>query len=404
MQPLKKPGAHQRVIGPALVQAKPARPIANAQARLQAPPAVQLKRPPVAPPVYRPQQTAKPVQAKMVNGALQTRTLAVAPPVYRPNSGRQTLQPFKAAPDTSARAAAAVRRNTAQVPVTISGRAGDGRIGPQRVGSVNLGQTLTRGMQRKTGGASAPPVYRGGALPPLFANISLPNARAGKGTPQQQQEGTTTALVQPMVPTKQAKSHCGCTKCSCSARKTRRKPVRVVQRQIIQRQVIQRMDDSDYSSEGTQSSEDFTEIGCAEDNCITADCDVKDTYHQNGVARPLGQTIRSRFYGGFTAAVDPIWKNARLLAVQGACGVGNFACEHCGNCYANNTASIDHIVPVVAHWNAIGHNTDQVTRQAWYNNTANLRVVYGPHNSSLGGGGQVYQRDVTTNFSGNANC
>lgn len=96
MQPLKKPGAHQRVIGPALVQAKPARPIANAQARLQAPPAVQLKRPPVAPPVYRPQQTAKPVQAKMATGALQTRTLAVAPPVYRPNSGHQSVQPLKA--------------------------------------------------------------------------------------------------------------------------------------------------------------------------------------------------------------------------------------------------------------------------------------------------------------------
>ena len=153
------------------------------------------------------------------------------------------------------------------------------------------------------------------------------------------------------------------------------------------------------------SSEEISDdAACAADNCIDADCNVRDTYSTGtGQPRPLGQTIRARFYPGFNATTQA-WALNRINALQGTCGATGYRCEHCNQCVLKSNASLDHVVPVATHWNTTGRNTDQNTRFQWYNDTNNLEVVDRNHNSSMGSGGVNYRRDVTQNFSGGPSC
>jgi hypothetical protein len=207
------------------------------------------------------------------------------------------------------------------------------------------------------------------------------------------------------------KSGCGCASCTCSARKAaKRAAAPALQRHAIQRKVqsgvIQRSSsESEFSDDNMSvASEDVSEDdGCEEDLCIDSDCDVKDSFHTNGQRRPLGMTIRMRFYPGFTVATEN-WRNQRILALRGTCPVNNFRCQHCNQCTPNAQASLDHVVPVATHWNTVGYDTDQQTRATWYNNTANLEVVRRSHNSAMGSGGVNYRRDVGPNFVSGPNC
>jgi hypothetical protein len=207
------------------------------------------------------------------------------------------------------------------------------------------------------------------------------------------------------------KSGCGCASCNCSGRKAaRRAAAPALPKPAIQRKVrsgvIQRSDsESEFSDDNMSvSSEDVSEDdGCEEDLCIDTDCDVKDSYHTNGQPRPLSATIRMRFYPGFTQTTIN-WKNGRLAALRGTCAANHFRCQHCNQCTPNALSSLDHVVPVATHWNTTGYNTDQNTRGIWYNNTANLHVVRGSHNSSMGSGGVNYRRDVGPNFVSGPNC
>lgn len=181
-----------------------------------------------------------------------------------------------------------------------------------------------------------------------------------------------------------------------------------MQRQAIQRQVIQRAEsesESAYEQESSISSEDMHDAaGCEEDNCIDSDCDVKDSYSTTtGLPRPLGQTIRARFYPSFTTATQN-WAAGRLNALQGNCGATQYRCEHCNQCVLKSNASLDHVTPVATHWNTVGYNTDQNTRFQWYNDTTNIEIVDRHHNSSMGSGGVYYRRDTGTNFLGGPNC
>lgn len=241
--------------------------------------------------------------------------------------------------------------------------------------------------------------------------IQGPGSRAVPGGPAHVHVPPTT-MAQPGIAKTSSESSCRCTSCSSSSERNKKKPCRKLYEQPIQRFVIQRAkrkraasnSEDEYSSESSESDEEVSDgEQCAEDTCITAECEVKDSYDSNGQPRPLGATIRGKFYPGFTAPVL-IWKQNRLAALQGGCPAGEFTCPHCHKCFPNNQSTIDHDIPVAQHWNTVGRHTSQVVRGNWYSHIPNLEVVYGPHNSSMGSGGVHYLRDVTANFTGGQNC
>jgi hypothetical protein len=66
---------------------------------------------------------------------------------------------------------------------------------------------------------------------------------------------------------------------------------------------------------------------------------------------------------------------------------------------------IDHKIPVAEHWElgangSIGNDTDQLTRETWYQDINNLRIISQSLNASLGSGGITYSNKVGSNFKG----
>ena len=123
---------------------------------------------------------------------------------------------------------------------------------------------------------------------------------------------------------------------------------------------------------------------------------------------------RSAFYGSFNAdaedfrrkqlddlkdeAKDKKWQTDMLYNDKHkrafVCKLGNHLAEH-----KKRNVHLDHIDPqVVEHWNKEGRSTDQDTRQKWYNETDNLRVICGPCNSGREKGTAIFE--VGENFRG----
>jgi hypothetical protein len=201
---------------------------------------------------------------------------------------------------------------------------------------------------------------------------------------------------------------CRCSTCTCGARTAAASTAPAIHTRTVQPKmrngVIQRSSESDYDQQSSQSSDSVSEdAGCEEDNCIDSDCNVKDTHHGDGRAKSLSATVRARFYGAFDSTTSG-WKAVRLIKLKKKCTGQNFQCEHCRKCVPLSTLSIDHLTPVATHWNTIGYDSDQNTRNVWYNKTSNLALVSKNHNSSMGSGGVKYRRDVGPNFTGPPGC
>jgi hypothetical protein len=66
---------------------------------------------------------------------------------------------------------------------------------------------------------------------------------------------------------------------------------------------------------------------------------------------------------------------------------------------SNLDCTIEHIYPVVSHWNTIGHDTTKIARANWYRDLTNHEYLCQACNSSKGGGGAVYNIVTGTNYS-----
>ena len=64
-----------------------------------------------------------------------------------------------------------------------------------------------------------------------------------------------------------------------------------------------------------------------------------------------------------------------------------------------NDCTIDHVIPVVQHWNNLGHDMDAAGRAAWYRDTTNHEYLCQACNSAKGGGGQNYRILTGPNYS-----
>jgi len=64
-----------------------------------------------------------------------------------------------------------------------------------------------------------------------------------------------------------------------------------------------------------------------------------------------------------------------------------------------STATIEHIKPVVWHWNNYGHNQKKGDRRDWYYDFSNLEIICQSCNSSKSGSGQTYQIGTGPNYS-----
>lgn len=136
--------------------------------------------------------------------------------------------------------------------------------------------------------------------------------------------------------------------------------------------------DSDYSDDSDEECEDSYWV---KDCQVKAACDIRRTFYPNGYTK---------------AAKD--WKALQVAALaHAACKAGEFKCPQCNTC--KNNPSIDHHpLPVVKHWNKYGYNQSQIERNAWYNDTTNMRVMCVNCNGGLGGG-DVYDHEVGPKFS-----
>ena len=65
---------------------------------------------------------------------------------------------------------------------------------------------------------------------------------------------------------------------------------------------------------------------------------------------------------------------------------------------ANADCTIEHVNPVVWHWNNHGYNQSKVQRENWYWDTNNHEYLCQACNSSKGGGGLVYQIVTGPNY------
>jgi hypothetical protein len=60
--------------------------------------------------------------------------------------------------------------------------------------------------------------------------------------------------------------------------------------------------------------------------------------------------------------------------------------------------TLDHIEPVVEHWNTRGYNMTRAERTRWFNEPENLRVAPQPRNSAEGAMMPTYRQDVGTGY------
>ncbi len=68
-----------------------------------------------------------------------------------------------------------------------------------------------------------------------------------------------------------------------------------------------------------------------------------------------------------------------------------YLCPGCNKSMEGQAKSIDHIKPVVEHFNQIGYALGPWQRKEWYNDVTNLRYMHPACNSRKGGGGERYQ-------------
>ena len=61
--------------------------------------------------------------------------------------------------------------------------------------------------------------------------------------------------------------------------------------------------------------------------------------------------------------------------------------------------TIEHVIPVVDHWNEYGYDQTKQQRKQWYHDFDNLILLCGPCNSAKGGGGSYYRIDTGPNYS-----
>ncbi|SDZ75722.1 hypothetical protein [Rubrimonas cliftonensis] len=81
-----------------------------------------------------------------------------------------------------------------------------------------------------------------------------------------------------------------------------------------------------------------------------------------------------------TAAALPLAGSLGPVPAWTCPGAGTLA--HPAHRAPVNAASIDHVVPVVDHWNSAGRFTDKATRAAWCHDTLNHVTLCGPCNSA----------------------
>jgi hypothetical protein len=125
------------------------------------------------------------------------------------------------------------------------------------------------------------------------------------------------------------------------------------------------------------------------------------------VNKDWGNQIRAIAFVGIRASNYPsAFSNPALLAKQNYINnntnlQGMFRCPGHGLQAAHWVVAltIDHVVPVVNHWNNTGYNCDRVTRVNWYNHVPNHVYLCGPCNSAKNGGGQYYKIVTGPNYS-----
>ena len=175
----------------------------------------------------------------------------------------------------------------------------------------------------------------------------------------------------------QAKNNCGCASCSLS--EGEKKPE-------IQRAKRKRADsDPDYDPNAASSPP------CVDTKYHEDDCSLKSPYDKQ---------VRKYFYPSNYHANVKQWKDSELLRLQDSTNTNNFICPECKKSKPPTEATIEHIFPVVKHWNMNGYDQMQNARITWYNDTTNHKIMCQSCNSRLGGKGANYQDDVGPNFVG----
>lgn len=101
-------------------------------------------------------------------------------------------------------------------------------------------------------------------------------------------------------------------------------------------------------------------------------------------------------------------RKATVIATAAAAAAPNAGMYQCAGHGATrpphlitlDQVTLDHVVPVAAHWNSVGREVDQKTRYEWYDDPANLVVLCRSCNSSKGSGGVSYIPIVKPTFTG----
>lgn len=125
----------------------------------------------------------------------------------------------------------------------------------------------------------------------------------------------------------------------------------------------------------------------------------------NKLDSKYSSNVRGRFYPSGYRVNAQSWLEDRLKHLENPSNPSQFKDEIAGTWAAKSEATIDHVTPVVTHWNAgaagfgPGNDATQKQRADFYNTTSNMQAATRSSNAAKGGSGN-YTPVVGPNFRG----